>query len=681
MRRVAAVLPAAALVFVALCGPLFAPHRADEAVTGPFAPPGPGSPLGGDELGRDVLSRLLDGGLGLTVTAAVIAVLVTALAAVLGALSALEGPLARGIEACTDLLVLLPPLLVAMLVLLRLGGGSGWSAAGALLLVAVVAGTPYSARVFGGAAAVVAKNGFVEVALSNGSGHWRVAVEEILPNLRATFVTQLALRFVEATALVSTVAFLRLPAALGPSNWAVMVRDSVGPGLWLNPWSAAAPALAIVALSLAVRRAIMAYAPAPAETAHTPPPQSAIEPKPGRMTAVLGASGAGKTTALLRLTSPPGLDGEELRSFRRTKISFVGQDPGSELTPTMRVAALLAETASRPERIPELLARLGIDESCLRKKPRELSGGEQRRVALARALLRENPVLVVDEPFAGLDSARRDVVAALLREAADEGKAVVASGHDEAMLRAMADEVVVVGEAAPRLEGRTDRPLGERAPQLSEPPGVVFEARGLRISCPNGRMLLEDGDFELAAGTLTGLVGDSGTGKTTLARVMVGLQQPQSGEWTKLRPRAIQLVPQNPAGTLNPRRTVRQALLAATRENGRRATGGPGADVAGLLGQVGLSPELADRLPGQLSGGQRQRVAVARALAHRPAVLVCDEVTSALDARTAAGVMRLIGDLAAEEGLSALVVSHDLDLVEQHCHRVLALRDGKLVSE
>lgn len=684
MRRAAAAAPAAALVLLALCGPFVAPHRADETTTGPFAPPGPGRLLGGDELGRDVLSRLLDGGFGLTATAAAIAVLVTVLAAVLGALSALEGPLARGVDICTDLLVLLPPLLVAMLVLLRSGGGSGWRAAGALLLVAVVAGTPYSARVFGGAATVVAKNGFVEVALSNGVGPWRVALEEILPNLRATFVTQLALRFVEATALVSTVAFLRLPAALGPSNWAVMVRDSVGPGLWLNPWAAAAPAIAIVALSLAVRYAIVAYAPTPARSAQALQPQAEIEPKAGTMTAVLGVSGSGKTTALVRLTSPPGLHGEELRIFRRTQISFVGQDPGSELTPTMRVAALLAETAIRPERISGLVARLGIDESCLRKKPRELSGGEQRRVALARALLRENPVLVVDEPFAGLDPTRRDAIAALLRETADEGVAVVASGHDETTLRAIADETVVIrpSGATPRraVPSASARGPGPAIAEAADRQGAVFSASGLSISCPNGRKLVENGCFELVAGTLTGLVGDSGAGKTTLARVMVGLGKPQAGDWTKLPPRAIQLVPQNPAGTLNPRRSVRQTLLAAARTNDRPENGSAGDEAAALLGRVGLAPDLADRLPGQLSGGQRQRVAVARALAHRPVVLVCDEVTSALDAKTAEEVMRLLGELAAEEGLAALVISHDIDLVERHCRRVLTLRGGKLAE-
>jgi ABC-type glutathione transport system ATPase component/ABC-type dipeptide/oligopeptide/nickel transport system permease subunit len=679
LGRAGAVTPAVLVALAALSGPLVAPHNAETAVTGPFAPPGPGAPLGGDELGRDVLSRLLDGGFGLTATSAVIAVVVTLLAAVLGTLSALEGPLARAIHICTDLLVLLPALLVAMLVLLRLGGGSGWATASALLLVAILAGTPYSARVFGGAAAVVAKSGFVEVALANGFGPWRVAAEEILPNLRATFVTQLALRFVEATALVSTVAFLRLPAPLGPSNWAVMVRDSVGPGLWLNPLAAAAPAFAIVALSLAVRRAIMAYAPVPCGPESIPEPHGVIEPAEGKLTAVLGASGSGKTTALLRLVSPPELAGEALRRFRRTQISFAGQDPGSELTPTMRVSALLSETAARPERIPELVERLGLAPAHLRKKARELSGGEQRRVALARAVLRENPVLVVDEPFAGLDSVRRDAVAALLREIADEGKAVVASGHDETTLRAVADEVTTIGEDvefAPATKRKEQGAASARAPHR-----VVFEARNMQIRSQDGTTLLADGAFQLRAGTLTGLVGDSGAGKTTLARAMVGLGAPQSGDWTALPPRSIQLVPQDPAGTLNPRRTVRQTLLGAAPRNEQDKHDRHGADVAGLLGQVGLPAELAERLPGQLSGGQRQRVAVARALAYRPTVLVCDEVTSALDARTAESIMLLIGELADEQGLAALVISHDHRLVERHCQHVLTLQNGTLSAE
>ncbi|MEU1205308.1 ABC transporter permease subunit [Nocardia sp. NPDC005825] len=244
-RSLAAVIPAAAVVLVAVCGPFLAPHNPHDSVDIPFATPSSAVWLGTDHLGQDVLSNLFAGGWGLIAIAVVIAVAVTLCAAVLGATAALRPRLGVALERITDALMLVPPILAILLVMLS------WPGAGSagLILVATLIGTPYSARVFAAAAASIAASGYVEVATASGESLPYVLFREVLPNLRPTLLAQLGLRFVEATYLVSTAAFLQLPAALGTTNWAIMVRDNSS-GITLNLWAVLAPAAAIAIVSI-----------------------------------------------------------------------------------------------------------------------------------------------------------------------------------------------------------------------------------------------------------------------------------------------------------------------------------------------------------------------------------------------------------------------------------------------
>jgi peptide/nickel transport system ATP-binding protein len=191
------------------------------------------------------------------------------------------------------------------------------------------------------------------------------------------------------------------------------------------------------------------------------------------------------------------------------------------------------------------------------------------------------------------------------------------------------------------------------------------------------------------------LVGESGSGKTTLARCVAGLHSDYTGEVAldgqplpaAARKRsdearkAIQYVFQNPFASLNPRRTVGQAIARQLQlffPGDRRATAGR---VAECLERVALSPAAADRFPDQLSGGERQRVAIARALAAEPALLVCDEVTSALDVSVQAAIVELLGRLRAEMGLSLLFITHDLALIRTIADRVLVMTGGRIVEQ
>ncbi|MFE5867161.1 ABC transporter ATP-binding protein [Streptomyces roseifaciens] len=470
----------------------------------------------------------------------------------------------------------------------------------------------------------------------------------------------------------------------------------------------------------------------------------------GRITALTGPSGSGKSTLLRAVIGdlPDGarvssgtvevlghdvlaLSAERLRHLRRHRVAYVGQDPGSALDPRMRVRRLVAETAANPspEAVRDLLAecRLPVGDGLPDRRPGALSGGQQRRVALARALARRPDVLLLDEPTAGLDTALRDEISDLLcRLAATRHIAVVLACHDPGLVDRCADDVVDLGTAAAArraarpggtgrgpaaeapaessVESLPEAPAGPsaNAPVSASPPhgdasGSLLAARDVTVAfTQRGRThrALDGAGFSAAPGSSTGIIGPSGSGKTTLLRVLAGLQQPDAGvlsfdgqplpagarRRSRAQQRRIQLIPQNPLGALNPARTVGATLARPLRLH-RAAPKPEIADrVAGLLHDVGLPADFAGRYPHELSGGQRQRVSIARALAPGPDVLLCDEVTSALDPGTAAAVMDLLTRLRYERRLTLVVVSHELHLVAACTETVHVLEAGRVTG-
>jgi peptide/nickel transport system ATP-binding protein len=222
--------------------------------------------------------------------------------------------------------------------------------------------------------------------------------------------------------------------------------------------------------------------------------------------------------------------------------------------------------------------------------------------------------------------------------------------------------------------------------------GPVLAGSGLTARYPGGPPVLRGVDLEVRSGEVLAVLGVSGVGKTTLARCLAGLHPPEAGavvlDGGPLAPdvrrrnraerAAVQLVAQNPAETLHPRQTVHTALTRPLRLlRGITNAADVRAEVGRLLEEVGLVPDQATALPAELSGGQRQRVALARALAARPRVLVCDEVTSALDTVTQAAVLELLRRLA----LTIVLITHDPAVATGVADRVLVLADGRVATE
>ncbi|OZD55774.1 ABC transporter ATP-binding protein [Rhodococcus sp. 06-1477-1B] len=207
-------------------------------------------------------------------------------------------------------------------------------------------------------------------------------------------------------------------------------------------------------------------------------------------------------------------------------------------------------------------------------------------------------------------------------------------------------------------------------------------------------MGLADVDLSVLAGSAVGIIGESGSGKSTLIRLLLGLDVPSAGtvevdgrpvdargsarslHWLR---RETGIVFQDPYASLDPRmsigRIVGEPLWALGIDGDRRAR------VREVLEQVGLDAEMASRFPHEFSGGQRQRIALARAIVHRPRILVGDEPLSALDVTVRAQILRLIARLRVEEDLTLVLVSHDIGVVQNVCDQVVVMKDGRVIEQ
>jgi peptide/nickel transport system ATP-binding protein len=445
----------------------------------------------------------------------------------------------------------------------------------------------------------------------------------------------------------------------------------------------------------------------------------------GEVLGIAGRSGSGKTTVALALLGHlrPGLAvrGGTVRvagtdpfapggprRLRGRVVSFLGQDPASALHPRRRLGVQVAEAVMlrRRERVDvraevvRLLESVALpgERGFLRRYPHQVSGGQAQRVAMAVALAGAPDLLVLDEPTGGLDTVLAAEVRDLVRGLTGRCAAVVVS-HDAHLIAGLTGRVIVMREGRVVAEGPPREVLAPAlvpvlVPPVTDPPaaGSVLRVDGLRAS--HGRTVVDDVSLAPAPGGCLALVGPSGSGKSTIARCLAGLHRPDTGtltlDGTPLAPRAaartpaqrraVQLVAQDSVGALNPRETVRAALARPMRVLRRLPEAQVAAEIGALLDRVHLPAAVADRRPGALSGGERQRVNLARALAAGPSVLVCDEITSALDPEIGAAVLDLLDELRRDLGLTVVLVTHDLAAVARCAGQLAVLERGRVVE-
>ncbi|WP_239452004.1 ABC transporter ATP-binding protein [Frondihabitans sp. PAMC 28766] len=468
--------------------------------------------------------------------------------------------------------------------------------------------------------------------------------------------------------------------------------------------------------------------------------------------ALLGLAGGSVTAAALRLDDDDllQLSGRAWRRIRGPRIGLVLQDAlvsldplrpiGREIDDALRLHTRLT-AAERRARVLDVLAEVGMPDPATRRGQRsgELSGGLRQRALIAAALALRPGVIIADEPTTALDAEVQRQVVDRLATLRDEGAAVLAISHDLGAVRRLADRVVVMrdgrvveqGPTAAILDSPADpytrglvaalpagKPRGtrlsavgnsgqrvvarsnsdaNRAPSLNNQPPVL-RARGLTrrfAGRGNTTLAVDDVSLDLHPGETLGLVGASGSGKTTVARLLLGLDTPDAGTvelrgepWNPLPERErrarrhhLGAIYQDALSSFDPRMTVGRILVDALSDGRATRVGGRAADVRQLLADVGLSADIAERYPRTLSGGQRQRVAIARALAPRPDVIVCDEPVSSLDVTVQAQVLDLLDELQREHGLAYLFITHDLDVVRHQSDRVAVMRAGRIVEQ
>lgn len=426
------------------------------------------------------------------------------------------------------------------------------------------------------------------------------------------------------------------------------------------------------------------------------------------------------------------LGARQLRALRGRTVSYIAQSAAASFDPSRSILDQVVEPACLHGTLPRgeaelkaiaLFRELALPEpeTIGQRYPHQVSGGQLQRLMAAMALITDPEVVILDEPTTALDvTTQVEVLRAFRRVVRERQVTAVYVSHDLAVVAQMADHILVLRDGRMREVGATERLLA--APQNEYTQSLLAAARpatrahgtagtgaevllrvkglsaGYGSRGPDGKpavTILEDIDLELRRGQAIGVIGESGSGKTTLARAVAGLLPPASGtmefEGRVLPPalrqrsrddlRRIQIVFQSADTALNPSQTI-ERILARPLQFYRGLKGQAlRRRIDELLDLVKLPRTLADRLPGGLSGGQKQRVNLARALAADPDLILCDEVTSALDTVVGAAVLDLIAELRRELGVSYLFISHDLHTVRAVCDEIVVMRHGRKLAQ
>ena len=438
---------------------------------------------------------------------------------------------------------------------------------------------------------------------------------------------------------------------------------------------------------------------------------------------------------------------DTLRTIRRREIAYIFQEPMTALNPLIPCGKQILECAESPsaEFLSLLLEKVELTdiERVAASYPHELSGGQRQRIMIAMALAKKPKLLIADEPTTALDIAVQTEILTLLKKLSrDEKMGILFITHDLLSLKGFADNIAVMyhgklveKNTANKILTHPQHPYAKaliesratytkRGNILAEiddlletkdgelhfnPPKsipltpkknsdeVLLELSGVEKSHFKSSLfkkeetkVLHDIHFTLNQGDILGLIGESGSGKSTIAKLILKIWNPTNGV-LKLHNKdlasisdiseEIQLVFQDPFSSLNPKHKIGNAISEVLQTTDKKAPESAVKEkVISLLQEVGLTASDFAKYPHEFSGGQRQRICIAKTLAKNPKIIVLDEAVSALDVSVQAKVLNLLNDLKREKGLTYLLISHDMNVVSYFCNKIIVLKQGRVIE-